>query len=1035
MPPLTANCFLELLEEIRDCLKDQPGVTVEPSAAWQTMFEAAINNALTSQLQTILEASNLSVTATQSGNWSVDISGFDSSALDSLVMAVEAGGPYSVTVAGGQMVVTIDTSNGPIPVTATIDTSNGPVEITGNVAVTGTVSVDNFPTTVSIDNFQTLIDGLSGLTVDIAGQTIELGQTSIDALNADDDTDDDRRPISPQAYCFVTGTPPNQTRVERFGYWTTAEQGDDPQFVEVTGSGGEVVESLTDKLLKQLAYCVALDVTKESDLMAPVSQGDLITYTISATASGGDITINDPPTLPAGVTLVNPPALPLLIAEGMTQQWTAQYTVSAANVIANEVVCNTTVTGVGPNGQEITGTGSDTLTPVDAASSDLEVSKTVSNATPNVGGQTQFTVSVQNNGPDDASNVSVTDQLPTGLTFVSALPSTGVYDNVTGIWSVGTLANGGSATLTITASVDAGTDGQTLTNTAAATSDSDDPNTTNSSDSVDVQPQALTEDLSLSKSVDNPTPQEGDTITYTLVASNNDDGATNVVVVDQLPAGLTYVSSSPAGYDPVSGNWPLGNFGPANSVALQIVATVDAGTVGQTLTNSATISADEVDPNPANNVGQVDIDVQPLNVSLSKSGVPVPQISQQNLTILELGYNADLDTVMPGIQNDLFAQPNYVLSNTSAWPDPFQNPAPGPRGSQLFNPQLPAGTTSFTLSITESGGQAAGAFGISAFDITTGQVFAPQVGGNGSGTLSVPDGQTRVGTWLVPHFVDPANVRLFTTGFGATNGNQDEITFNSAVANVRDNTQQVDFTFEVTNNGATSVAGLTVDSAQLGVSALALTPDPIPAGGSATATVSYTPLPSDIVAGQIQCQGVLTQDNSISDIAEVSIANGTLPNECNQLDWRRRLPAAGAPQDFASVLGGTALNVGAFSAPGQLNDLGTTDDGPFDTYVDLDLPADASSISFTFNNGGSAGALEALFIDKTTGLPVQMASVTGHPATANNEGFTAAQGQNATVVATLPAGIDPTNLALVVFDIGAAGGTFTLLTLTNFVCA
>ena len=51
---------------------------------------------------------------------------------------------------------------------------------------------------------------------------------------------------------------------------------------------------------------------------------------------------------------------------------------------------------------------------------DLAVTKTVSDATPNVGDQITFTVTLSNNGPNDATGVQVTDLLPAGLTFVSA---------------------------------------------------------------------------------------------------------------------------------------------------------------------------------------------------------------------------------------------------------------------------------------------------------------------------------------------------------------------------------------------------------------------------------------------------------------------------------------------------------------------------------------------------------------------------------------------------------------------------------------
>ena len=71
---------------------------------------------------------------------------------------------------------------------------------------------------------------------------------------------------------------------------------------------------------------------------------------------------------------------------------------------------------------------------------DLALAKTVSNPTPNVGDSITFTITLTNNGPDTATNVTVNDLLPAGLTFVSGTPSEGTYDPTTGIWTVGTVA-------------------------------------------------------------------------------------------------------------------------------------------------------------------------------------------------------------------------------------------------------------------------------------------------------------------------------------------------------------------------------------------------------------------------------------------------------------------------------------------------------------------------------------------------------------------------------------------------------------------
>ena len=87
-----------------------------------------------------------------------------------------------------------------------------------------------------------------------------------------------------------------------------------------------------------------------------------------------------------------------------------------------------------------------------------------------------------------------------------------------------------------------------------------------------------TVDLALTKSVDNATPAVGDTITYTIVVTNNGPGgASGIVVTDSLPAGVTFVSStvSQGSYDSGTGLWTVGAVANAASATLTITCVVD----------------------------------------------------------------------------------------------------------------------------------------------------------------------------------------------------------------------------------------------------------------------------------------------------------------------------------------------------------------------------------------------------------------------------------------------------------------------------
>lgn len=119
-----------------------------------------------------------------------------------------------------------------------------------------------------------------------------------------------------------------------------------------------------------------------------------------------------------------------------------------------------------------------------ATAADIAVTKAVSNATPAVGTNVTFTVTAHNLGPDATTALQVTDVLPVGLGFVSAVASAGVYTPRTGVWDIGVLAVGATATLQITATV---TGTSPVTNTATRTSSTPvDPNPANDSASSTV---------------------------------------------------------------------------------------------------------------------------------------------------------------------------------------------------------------------------------------------------------------------------------------------------------------------------------------------------------------------------------------------------------------------------------------------------------------------------------------------------------------------------------------------------------------------
>ena len=109
---------------------------------------------------------------------------------------------------------------------------------------------------------------------------------------------------------------------------------------------------------------------------------------------------------------------------------------------------------------------------------EVNLTKTTSNTTPNVGQMFNYTVTATNNGPFNATGVIVTDHIPSGLTFNSYTASQGTYNSTSGVWNVGTLLNGANAWLKLFITPTASVFGKNVTNIANKTAQNEyDPTT------------------------------------------------------------------------------------------------------------------------------------------------------------------------------------------------------------------------------------------------------------------------------------------------------------------------------------------------------------------------------------------------------------------------------------------------------------------------------------------------------------------------------------------------------------------------------
>jgi uncharacterized repeat protein (TIGR01451 family) len=264
---------------------------------------------------------------------------------------------------------------------------------------------------------------------------------------------------------------------------------------------------------------------------------------------------------------------------------------------------------------------------------DVRVTKTPDGDDFNAGDGASFSIKVENLGPGTATNVSLSDSLPSGQVWALGTVSgdtTGVSCSVTGAPGAqtlsctdGSMASGDDFTVLVTTSLDA-TDCGTINNTASVSASNEPSSATgNNSDpgSIDV----LCADIDIEKVADDATVNAGDDIGFTITVTNNGGGdAYGVEVEDVLPLGFDWAidaANSDTGWSIVAGELL---YGPASlaagaSVSVHITAPTDAEDCGL-VTNRA-------DVDTANDGDDWDSDSVTVNcpdVTVSKTAVEDP---------------------------------------------------------------------------------------------------------------------------------------------------------------------------------------------------------------------------------------------------------------------------------------------------------------------------------------------------------------------------------------------------------------------------
>jgi uncharacterized repeat protein (TIGR01451 family) len=212
----------------------------------------------------------------------------------------------------------------------------------------------------------------------------------------------------------------------------------------------------------------------------------------------------------------------------------------------------------------------------------------------------RFVLLVGNIGPNVATDVTVRDILPRGLTAIRLRPTRGTC--VGTVCHLGTMAPGEHAAIAVLAIAGRDTGGRRLRDVAVVRARQREVTRRNNADDAVVRIIRLV-DLEVTKTTASPTAPAGNPVSFVVVVQNNGPStATNVQVTDQLPAPLTLISGTPLQGTCTGLTCDLGTLKSGEATQIVFEAASDPSVAGQTLTNTVRVRAREPELLLANNL-------------------------------------------------------------------------------------------------------------------------------------------------------------------------------------------------------------------------------------------------------------------------------------------------------------------------------------------------------------------------------------------------------------------------------------------------
>ncbi|PBH02604.1 hypothetical protein BGV10_03070 [Clostridioides difficile] len=235
-----------------------------------------------------------------------------------------------------------------------------------------------------------------------------------------------------------------------------------------------------------------------------------------------------------------------------------------------------------------------------------------------------YTIEIFNEGPSNATNVVLTDDIPDVILNPEySLDGGATFQPWTGSLNIGTVAPGQLIRIIIKGLVSSTATGD-ITNTAEVSADVPEPVTDSSTVTTPIVASA---DIEVIKTSNMDTAVPGETFSYTITVTNlGPSAAQSIVLTDDIPDVILNPEYSLDGgvtFQPWNGNLSIGTLDAGEIRSIIIRGTVSQTAVG-TIINTATISSPTPDPNPDNNTSTDETDISPLaDISVIKGNEPI----------------------------------------------------------------------------------------------------------------------------------------------------------------------------------------------------------------------------------------------------------------------------------------------------------------------------------------------------------------------------------------------------------------------------